>query len=37
LKNYIRSKEFLKDMKDIGYNLKELNHPNLGASIYRII
>lgn len=37
LRNYFRSKEFIEDMKEEGYNLKELNHPNPGASMYRII
>ncbi|MHA1147757.1 MAG: Smr/MutS family protein [Promethearchaeota archaeon] len=37
LKNYFRSKEFLEDMKDERFNLKELSHPNLGVSMYRII
>ncbi len=37
LKNFFRSKEFLEDMKDEGYNLKELSHPNPGVSMYKII
>ncbi len=37
LKNYFRSKKFLEEMKDEGYNLKELNHPNPGATMFKII
>ncbi|MFX0073594.1 MAG: Smr/MutS family protein [Candidatus Hermodarchaeota archaeon] len=37
LKNYFRSKEFIEDMEDEGFILKELTHPNPGASLFRII
>ena len=37
LKNYFRSKEFIEDMVDEGYKLKELPHPNPGASMFKII
>ena len=37
LKNYFQSKKFLEDMANEGYKLKELEHPNPGASMYRII
>ncbi len=37
LKNYFRSKEFIEDMDDEGYRLKELIHPNPGASMFIII
>ena len=37
LKNYLRSKEFLEDMKEEGYKLKELKHPKPGASMFKII
>lgn len=37
LKNYFRSKKFLKDMAKEGYKLKELPHPNPGASMFKII
>ena len=37
LKNYFRSKKFIKDMANAGYRLKELKHPNPGASLFKII
>ena len=37
LKNFIRSKEFLKEMNEVGYNLKEISHPNPGVSMFKII
>jgi len=37
LKNYFRSKEFLVDMADVGCKLIELNHPNPGVSMFKII
>ena len=37
LKNYVRSKEFLEDMIREGYKLIELNHPNPGASRFKVI
>lgn len=37
LKNYICSKEFLEDMADEGYILREINHPNPGATMFEII
>ncbi len=37
LKNYFRSKEFLVDLTDVGYELIELNHPNPGVSMFKII
>jgi DNA-nicking Smr family endonuclease len=37
LKNYFQSKKFLRDMANEGYKLKELTHPNPGASMFKII
>lgn len=37
LKNYFRSSKFLEDTSDVGYHLRELNHPNPGASMFKII
>ncbi|KKN14053.1 hypothetical protein LCGC14_1000020 [marine sediment metagenome] len=37
LKNYFQSKKFLRDMANEGYQLKELKHPNPGASMFKII
>ena len=37
LKNYFRSKKFLKDILDVGYHLRELNQPNPGVSMFKII
>ena len=37
LKNYFRSRKFLKDMASEGYRLKELKHPNPGASLFIVI
>ncbi|MBA7541801.1 hypothetical protein ES705_34117 [subsurface metagenome] len=37
LKNYFRSKKFLEDMTNEGYKLIELNHPNPGASKFKIV
>ena len=37
LKNYFRSSKFLEDLSDVGYYLKEIIHPNPGASMFKII
>ncbi|MFW9876566.1 MAG: Smr/MutS family protein [Candidatus Thorarchaeota archaeon] len=37
LKNYFRSKKFLEDMASEGIRIKELNYPNPGASMFKII
>jgi len=37
LKNYFHSQEFLEDMKVEGYKLKEMNIPNPGVSIFKIV
>ncbi|MHA1149572.1 MAG: hypothetical protein ACTSR8_15160 [Promethearchaeota archaeon] len=36
LKNYFRSRKFLKDMADAGYKLKVLKYPNPGATLFKI-
>ncbi|MFW9970626.1 MAG: Smr/MutS family protein [Candidatus Odinarchaeota archaeon] len=37
LKNYVRSKKFIQDMASEGYILKEVNLPNPGASMFKVI
>ncbi len=37
LKSYIRSEKFLKDMTEEGFRLKELSHPNPGATMFQIL